>query len=176
MTVLRSLLDDIAPPGTRPGDMLAISVTSLAGALLAITLGLRAGLTPMSLLVVTVVALDLFGGAVVNATDAAKRRFHAPGRSGRHHLGFVAVHLHPFLMALVVPEFGWGAAAAVYGMQVAGACAVLATPGRSRRPVAFGVTVLGVALALTLLPIPTVVVWFAPIILVKLLLAHLLQG
>jgi hypothetical protein len=49
----------------------------------------------------------------VDGDPAAKRRFHGPGRSPRRHLGFVVVHVQPFALALVVPGFGWTAAAAV---------------------------------------------------------------
>jgi hypothetical protein len=61
---------------------------------------------------------------------------------------------------VVVPGFGWTAAAAVYGL-VAGAVVVLAAPPELRRPVAFAATTLA---------------WFAPVLLIKLLLGHLLPG
>ena len=59
---------------------------------------------------------------------AAKRGFHGPGRSSRRHLGFVVVHVQPFVLALVVPGFGWTVAAAIHGLVVAGAVVVLAGP------------------------------------------------
>jgi hypothetical protein len=62
---------------------------------------------------------------------------------------------------VVVPGFGWTAAAAVYGLVVAGAVVVLAAPPELRRPVAFAATTLA---------------WFAPVLLIKLLLGHLLPG
>jgi hypothetical protein len=57
---------------------------------------------------------------------------------------------------------------------VAGAVAVLAAPPAVRRPVAFAVTVLACAVALTAIPVPGAVAWFAPVMLIKLLLGHLL--
>jgi hypothetical protein len=64
-------------------------------------------------------------------------------------------------LPVVVPGFGWTAAAAVYGLVVAGAVVVLAAPPELRRPVAFAATTLA---------------WFAPVLLIKLLLGHLLPG
>lgn len=119
-------------------------------------------------------AFDQFGGAVANATPAAKRRFHGPGRTGKHHFGFVAAHIQPFALALVVPGFGWTAAAVIYGLVVAGALVVLAAPPGVRRPVAFAVTVLAAAVALTAVTVPGALAWFAPTMLIKLLLGHLL--
>ena len=107
---------------------------------------------------------------------AAKRRFHGPGRSPRRHLGFVVVHVQPFALALVVPGFGWTAAAAIYGLVVAGAVVVLAAPPGLRRPVAFAATTLASAIALTAVTVPAAVAWFAPVLLIKLLLGHLLPG
>ncbi|GGV69016.1 hypothetical protein GCM10010277_78920 [Streptomyces longisporoflavus] len=48
--------------------------------------------------------------AAVSATTAAKHHFHRLRRSARHHLGFVAARIQPFLLALCVPGFGWAAA------------------------------------------------------------------
>jgi hypothetical protein len=139
-----------------------------------VALAVDAGLPALALAVVAVVAFDLFGGAVVNATAAAKRRFHGPGRGPRRHLGFVVAHVQPFALALVVPGFGWTVAAAIYGLVVAGAVVVLAASPWLRRPVAFAATTLASAVALTVVTVPAALAWFAPVLLVKLLLGHLL--
>ncbi|HXV92014.1 MAG TPA: hypothetical protein VD813_01845, partial [Pseudonocardia sp.] len=159
-----------------PGELAVCLVTAAAGAALAVLAGARAGLGTLPLVVVAVVAFDLFGGAAVNAAPAAKRRFHGPGRDLRHHLGFVAVHVQPFLLAAVVPGLGWGTAAAVYGLTLAGALVVLAAPRRLRRPVAFGAAVLGSAFGLAALAVPEPLAWLVPTLLVKLLPGHLLPG
>jgi hypothetical protein len=51
---------------------------------------------------------------------------------------------------------------------------VTATPHHLRTPVAFAATVSGVVLATAVLAVPTFLVWFGPVLLIKLLLAHLL--
>ncbi|GAA5049286.1 hypothetical protein HNP84_004310 [Thermocatellispora tengchongensis] len=163
----------VAPDAGR-GEALSAYVTACAGAAFAAWLAVAAGYPWAAVALVAVIAFDLFGGAVANVIPAVSRRFHRPGRTRRHHAAFVAVHVHPFLIALAVPGFGWGQAAAVYAMTLAAALAVLAAPAHLRRPVAFALTVLACAVCVTVLAIPAALAWFAPILLTKLLLAHLL--
>ncbi|MFD9910357.1 hypothetical protein [Streptomyces sp. NPDC059063] len=161
-------------PGARAADRVTCYGTAAAGSVLAtVLLAMDADPSWISTTVVAVVAFDLFGGAAVNATAAAKRQFHRPGRTARHHLGFVAGHVQPFLLALAVPGFGWGAAAVVYAIVLGGAVVVTAVPGEVRRPAAFGVTVLAVAAA-TPVAVPDELAWLAPVLCVKLLIGHLL--
>lgn len=160
-------------PGSTAGDRVVCYGGALAGSVLATVIGARAGLSGLPLAVIAFVAFDLYGGAAANATAAAKRRFHGPGRTWRQHLGFVAIHVQPFVVALVVPGFGWGAAAGVYALAVSGAAVVLAVPAASRRPAGFAVTALAITVAVTLLDVPRELGWFAPVLLIKLLLAHL---
>jgi hypothetical protein len=115
-SVLRRINDQLVAPRASRGELLVAYATALSGVVLATALAADAGLSALPLVVVAVVAFDLFGGAVVNATAAAKRRFHGPGPTWRHHLGFVPVHVQPFVLALVVPGFGWVAAAIIYGL------------------------------------------------------------
>jgi len=62
--------------------------------------------------VVAAVAFDVVGGAVANATSAVKRQY-ARSRTGRRRisvrvatskLGFTSLHLHPVVIAVLVPE------------------------------------------------------------------------
>jgi hypothetical protein len=145
-----------------------------AGAALAAAAAHAAGLPWWSVAVLAFVAFDLVGGAVVNATPAAKRRFHGPGHSDAQRFAFVAAHVQPFLLALLVPGFGWAAAALAWGLAVGGAVAVLLTRPRLRRPLAFAVTAVGGVAALVAVPLPAFLAWVTPVLLVKLLLGHLL--
>ena len=170
-TSLNSFL--VAPKATR-SESLTVYTTALAGAALATVLMLSTDLPLMATVVVALLALDLFGGAVVNATRSAKRRFHGPDRSARHHLGFVAAHIQPFVLALVVPDFTWTVAAAVYAMALASATVIAITPAVLRRAIAFALTALGLLIVTSLLTAPGELTWFAPVLLVKLLLSHML--
>ncbi|MGW0481526.1 hypothetical protein [Nonomuraea sp. NPDC003214] len=160
----------LVAPGATGAESLLAYTAALTGTLVAVWQA--GGLPALAVVVIAVLAFDLFGGATVNATAAAKRRFHGPGRTRRHHLAFVALHGQPFLLALTVPGVGWGAAALVYGLALAGAVAALAVPADLRRPVAYAATVLAIAVSCAAMPVA--LAWFAPVLFVKLLLAHLL--
>ncbi|RJL19503.1 hypothetical protein [Bailinhaonella thermotolerans] len=168
------LLDRLVAPGATSGEVVAGFGAAAAGAVLALAIALGARLPPLSVAVVTVIAFDLYGGAVVNATRSAKRHFHRPGRTDRHRLAFVALHLHPFVLAWAVPGVSWGAAATLYGLILAGALAVTAVPGALRRPTAFAATALALTVGTSVVPFPRELAWFAPVLLIKLLLSHLL--
>lgn len=169
-----SLNSFLVAPGATRGESLAAYTTAVVGAAIATALMLSSNAPPVATVVVAVLALDLFGGAVVNATHSAKLRFHGPGRSARHHLGFVAAHIQPFVLALVVPDFTWATATAVYGVAVAGATGIATAPAALRRAIAFALTALGLLVVTSLLGVPGVLAWFAPVLLIKLLLSHML--
>jgi hypothetical protein len=172
--MLHKINDQLIAPGASTGERFVTYTAALAGSALAIALAMSAEFAALPLVVVAIVAFDQFGGAVANATPAAKRRFHGPRSSQARQFAFVAAHIQPFALALVVPGFGWNAATVIYGLVIAGAVAVLAAPPAVRRPVAFAVTVLACAVALTAVPVPGAVAWFPPVMLIKLLLGHLL--
>ncbi len=98
-SVLRRINDQLVAPRASRGELLVAYTAAFAGSALATLLAADAGLSDLPLVVVAVVAFDLFGGAVVNATAAAKRWFHGPGRTWRHQLGFVLAHVQPFVPA-----------------------------------------------------------------------------
>ncbi|MFI6293082.1 hypothetical protein ACIBEJ_15945 [Nonomuraea sp. NPDC050790] len=169
---MSTLEDRLIAPGATPRERTVVYTSAVAGTILSTALAYAAGLTVLPLVLVAIVAFDLYGGAAVNATAAAKRHFHRPGRTWRHHLGFVAIHVQPFLLALVVPGFTWTAAAVVYALALTGAVITVTVPADVRLPVAFCCTALAIGLTLPL-AIPAALGWFAPVLFVKLLLAHL---
>ncbi|GAB4585449.1 hypothetical protein [Nocardia sp. IFM 10818] len=166
----RTLGDHLIAPDATRGEQLLCYGTALLGSAGAVALALRAELSVLAVAVIAVVAFDLCGGAVVNATASATRHFHRPGRAGRHHLTFVAIHVQPFLLALVVPDFGWLSAAALYALALLGAVFVLVVPAQLRLPAGFAFVTLALLIPLGL---PAVLAWVAPVLLIKLLLAHL---
>ncbi|MEV6275772.1 hypothetical protein [Nocardia sp. NPDC051832] len=169
-----TLTDRLIAPDASRGEATCGYSAAILGASLVLVLGLHADLTGWRVAILTLVAFDMFGGAVVNSTCAAKRWYHRPGRTARHHLGFVAIHIQPFILALVVPGFTWPTAAAIYATAVLSALAVTVAAEPLRRPIAFATTVFGILLSTSILTVPAVAAWFAPILLIKLLIAHLL--
>lgn len=129
--------------------------------------------TPLQLAVVAVFALDLAGGVSVNASPAARRWWHRAGQGFKAHLGFVALHVHPFVLALLFTGFSWGSAALMYGYLLVAALAVLVAPQDLQRPVAFVVYTLALLITLYVISVPLGLEWFAPFYYLKLLVAHL---
>ncbi|MFI9509967.1 hypothetical protein [Nocardia sp. NPDC052566] len=171
---MSKVTDRMIAPNATDGEVTLGFSAAFAGAAAAFLLAWHADLDLWRIVVVTVVAFDLFGGAVVNATSAAKCWYHRPGRHWPHHLGFVAIHLHPFILALVVPGFGWAAAAIIYALILGGAVFVTFAPSLLQRPIAFCATAFSMVVVTSVQELPHAVAWFAPVLLLKLLLAHLL--
>lgn len=131
---------------------------------------------PIAIVVAIVLAADLAGGLVTNATSAAKRWYHRPGQGRAAHLRFVAVHgVHIAAVAAVFAADELGYFLAAYGYLMLSAVLIVMAPLYLQRPVAMGVAGLGIALAqLPLLAVPGLG-WFLPLLLLKLLVAHLLK-
>jgi hypothetical protein len=115
------------------------------------------------------IAFDFAGGVVTNATTAAKRWFHRPGR-GRARAAFYVGHVHPLVLPLVF-SVGWVPATALYVGMLASVAVVERSPRAIAQPVAFGLVGAGLVLA-GAASWPAGLEWFAPVYLLKLVGAH----
>ena len=165
----------IGPAATRAKNALILLWGSLcAGAVVTYALAANLGWSALQFAVVAFVALDIGGGVPANAANCAKRWYYRPGQGLQEHFGFVVVHVHPFVLALLFPDFGWVTATMVYVYLLVAAAVVLVVPLYLKRPVAF--ILYGVALlaGLYALNTPAGLEWFVPLFFLKLLVAHLL--
>lgn len=129
--------------------------------------------------VVLVLAVDVVGGVAANGLSTAKRLYHSPPADGagavvrlvHHPVGFSALHVHPFVVAAVLPGGGWGWALAWYLACVGATALVVAVPPYLQRPAALAVVALLLVLA-PLGPPPDGLQWFGPVLALKLVLAH----
>ncbi len=120
-----------------------------------------------------VLAFDIAGGAATLATGSAKRWYHRPGQTARHHLGFIGVHVvHLALVAFVFRggDVVWFVAMSAWLML--GAFAVSRSPIQIQRCVAVSMTCLGTILALSLFNPTPGLEWLVPVLFVKLLIGH----
>ncbi|MFJ3723035.1 hypothetical protein ACIPYQ_10750 [Streptomyces sp. NPDC090045] len=166
-----------------PGKSRSESVVETLG-LLGCALLLAAGLwtsgatrdwSTAQLVVVALAGLDLIGGVLTNATNAAKRWYHRadPG-ARRARLLFVSAHLiHLAAMGLVVlsGDLAWTLTNAA--LLIGGAVGVEFTPVHLKRPAAMALLMAAVVVNLFWLPVPTALAWFAPLFFLKLLVCHL---
>lgn len=175
---LKGPLDRLVGPGATPAE-LAIQFVPTVFITLAWLLHAHAagaGWSPLQTLVAALLATDMIGGVITNATGAAKRYFHRPGQGFAQHLGFVALHaVQPLLLVTLFDPGNVAFAAGSFGLALAGALAVLAAPSYLQRPVAGASLAAALFVGTTLLNAPAHFAWFLPVYLVKLLWSHLVR-
>jgi hypothetical protein len=172
----RALFDRLIGPGAGSAEVGLALASGLAAAVLVPALAQARGAdwSAAQLVVSGLLAFDLFGGVAVNASEAARRFYHRPGRGRGDHLAFVAAHaLHVVLVAWLFRASDSGWAAGLSAVLLAAAAGILFTPRPHRRAVAmlaYAAVVLGLS---PLSPTPGME-WFVPVLFLKLLLAYLL--
>ncbi len=131
--------------------------------------------TLAQIIILTILAFDLSGGIITNATSTAKRWYHRDGQGWWQHFVFVLPHgLHLALLVWLFPGLTWWFFLLFYGYLVATTLLILHTPLYLQRPMAFicyaGVLLLNMVYA----PTPGLE-WFVPFLFLKLLISHLLK-
>jgi hypothetical protein len=120
-------------------------------------------------------AMDMVGGMITNSTSAAKRWFHREGQTLRNHLTFVAVHVVQISVVVIVfrdVDLAYGAS--LFGYLIGATVFILISPLYLQRPIALALTALGILLEIHLWGVSSQIPWFTPLLLLKLLVAHLL--
>lgn len=174
---LGGLLDRLTGPGATNAELLLQLLPSLvamvAAPLYALTLPVQ--WTAVQLGLIALLALDLVGGVLTNATATAKRWYHRPGQSWKQHLAFVSLHvIHLGLVAFLFRGGDWsfwlGTSAYLLGASIL----IVRSPLYLQRPVAlglYGLSLLGDRYLVT----PTFgLEWFLPFFFLKLLGSYLL--
>lgn len=169
--------DWLVGAGATRGERVTVGLATAAG--LVGVVGSAGAWTWWQWALVLVLAVDVLGGVTANALGSAKRQYHGPsgapgsrgGRLLRSTPVFTAAHVHPFLVALLLPGAGWGWAAFWYAGCLGSVLLVRAVPLHLQRPAAFG------ALATLLVAAPAVaapdgLAWFGPVLALKLVAAH----
>ncbi|MBD2002015.1 MULTISPECIES: hypothetical protein [Cyanophyceae] len=175
---LGGLVDRLTGPGATKAELLLQFVPPLVAMVAApvYALTLPAQWTPLQLGLIALLALDLVGGILTNATSTGKRWYHRPGQGWRQHLAFVSLHLiHVLLVAVLFREGDWGFWLGTSGYLLAASILILRSPLYLQRPVAlglYGLSLLGDRYVVT----PTLgLEWFLPFFFLKLLVSHLLS-
>ncbi|MBK8020634.1 MAG: hypothetical protein IPK19_04175 [Chloroflexi bacterium] len=128
-------------------------------------------------IVSALLAFDLLGGVITNATSAAKRWYHRSGQQGlRGHLPFVAVHgLHLVLVAALFRGMDWIYVVVAYSYLMVAAGVIVRTQLHLRRPMAMALWCGGLLIGLYILVPASGLEWFLPLFYLKLLVSHLVK-
>jgi hypothetical protein len=173
--------DWLLGPGAEPAERLLVGVATAAAvaALVAVAAVHDVAWSWWQWALVLALTVDVAGGVPANALGSAKRFYHSPVPAGsspvervlRSHVGFACLHVHPFLVAALLPDAGWGWAAAWYLLSLGGTAAVVAVPLYLRRPLAAAVVTVALVAA-PLVDAPAGLVWLGPVLVLKLVAAH----
>lgn len=170
--------DKLVGPGQTRAEFWLILIPSLLAGLAAPLYALytRLGWTTIQLIVAGVIAFDLVGGVVTNATSTAKRWYHRPGQGWLQHREFVAIHaLHIFLVTWLFRGSDWTYFLIYYAYLLIASLIVTRVQLFLQRPVAVLLFV-GALFLNTYIFIPSVgLEWFVPVFFMKLLVSHLIK-
>jgi len=123
-----------------------------------------------------VLAFDMVGGVVTNSTSSAKRWFHRATQTWRNHLGFVALHVaHIGLVAILFRDIDLVYLVAMPSYLISAAVLILLFPLYLQRSIALFLVTLGMLLEIYAWGAPHEIAWFTPLLMLKLLVAHLLR-
>lgn len=177
-TGLRGSWDRLVGPDTaRAENWLILGFAFVfSGAVFVYTQVAELGWSPLQIAIVLLFSLDIAGGVIANTTVAGSRWWHRPSQSRRRHLRFIALHVHPFILAAIFPVLTWAEATIAYGFLLSSAVIVLAVSKRLRRPIAMGLFAIGLLLALYVVTLPHGLEWFLPLFYLKLLPGHLVPS
>lgn len=132
------------------------------------------------IVVALAITADVAGGVLANSLNSCKRTYHAPLSASpgmqeqllKNHLLFVFLHVHPIVVGLLFGG-GWSYALLWYAALLLAACAVQVTPLYLKRPLALGLCLAAVFLALYLSPMAPGFEWLGPALFLKLIYGHL---
>lgn len=165
----------VGPGATATENILILSVPIVAVVLLLVYVTQKpVTWTPLQTVLAALLALDMAGGVVANATSAAKRWYHRPGQTARHHLAFVAVHaVQLLIVSLAFRDADWDYFAITYGYLMVAAFVIVCVPLYLRRSLALLLYMVALGLQVYIfIPMPGLE-WFLPVFYLKLLVSHL---
>jgi hypothetical protein len=123
-----------------------------------------------------VIAFDLMGGVLTNASATAKSWYHRPGQGWLQHLGFVSVHfIHLLLVAWLFHGMDWVYFLVFYVYLMVASLVITQVRLYLQRPVALLLFVIALLINYYVLtPVPGLE-WFIPVFSLKLLVSHLVK-
>lgn len=174
----RGAIDRFIGPGATRAELWLQFAPAFVAALLAPAYALLMGHEWSLLLIMlsAVLAIDLVGGVITNATSAAKRWYHRAGEGTREHLQFAALHVvHVLLVAWLFRDADWTYFAVISSFLLIAVWLILSVPLYLQRPVAFALFGAGLLIGTYGFTATPGLEWFLPFFFMKVLVSHLVQ-
>jgi len=171
-------LDKFFGPGTSPLEFWMIGIFSVTSGALLFLYALLAHLdwTAIQYVIATLLAIDIAGGVVTNATPAAKRWYHRAGQGFTAHFMFIAVHLvYIFLVAWLFRSMDWLFMVTWSACLLGATTIILKTPLYLQRSIALGLFAISIPINSYVFSPTRGLEWFIPVLFLKLLVSHLLR-
>lgn len=168
--------DKFVGPGATRAELALQLVIPAVAAIIAPLYAARGveGWSPAQYLVCGLLAFDIAGGVVTNATSSAKRWYHRAGQGFKQHFGMVSIHLvHIIVVAWLYLGFDVAWVLIAGGYLLGSAAIILAVPQYLQRPTALIGYAGGLLMSMYLLQQPQGLEWFLPLFYLKLLVSHL---
>jgi hypothetical protein len=134
-------------------------------------------------LVCAILAFDIAGGVVANATNSCKRFYQTPARPDdpalervlKSGINFDLLHLHPVVLSLLVPGAKLVHGLLWYTGLILGVLIVRWVPLYLRRPVAFSIIAVAIVVNLYVFPLGPGLEWVMPLMFLKIVYGHTVQ-
>ncbi len=169
--------DRFIGPGATRAETILIVAASVVGvaAIVAAAVLTEPGWEGLQYILAGLLAFDVVGGVVANASASTKRWYQRNETRPVHRYGFVAMHAGHLALATFVFDLGWPwLGANVAALLVFGA--ITAWTGRHlQRPAGMLLSFVWITGAAILFPVPPLAAWVIPALALKLLLGHLVE-
>lgn len=173
---LAGSIDRFIGPGATSAEVLLQTLLPVVAACVAVAYAMlkMPEWDGLQLFICGLLALDISGGIITNATSTAKRWYHRTGQSIHHHMKFILLHfLQLFLVAYFFLSFDWVWFMIAGFYLVVSALIILMTSLYLQRPVAMALYSVAFLMSLYGLAQPEGMEWFLPLFYCKLLVSHL---
>ncbi len=166
----------IGPGATKAELIIQQAFPYLFGTLLPLIAYLKGwGWNWIQMILAALLAIDMLGGVLTNATSTAKRWYHREGQGFKQHMKFVLLHILQIFVVMAAFDWGnWIFVIGGYSYLLIASLTILKSPLYLQRPIALGSLFGGVLIALYILPTPPHFEWFLPAYYIKILVSHLL--
>jgi len=173
---LPGLLDRFVGPGATSAELALQFLLPVVAAGAAVAYGAYAvgSWSALQYVVCALLAFDIVGGIITNATSSGKRWYHRAGQGFPQHFGFVMLHLGHLTITswlFLTLDLLWLVIAGMY--LLIAALAIIFSPLYLQRPVALVMYAGSVLLPVYVLASPQGMEWFLPLFFLKILVAHL---